>query len=88
MWASMVQKRRSVSAGTRGPSCGMSRSRQVRTKFSRQTALASSPSARKLSGNPPRIQSCVLPSGADFLNSERPEFDPGDTAGQGPLPTA
>ena len=51
-------------------------------KFSRQTALASSLPARKLSGKPPR--STVSRFGlASFQNVQGTEFDIGNPAGQG-----
>lgn len=72
MWASMTRKRRNVSAGMRGPSCGTSRSRQVRMKFCRQPRLLPPSAARKLSGKPPRIQSL---SGASCATSSTSNGD-------------
>ena len=45
-----------IAAGTLKPSWGMSLSRNVRTKLSRQVLLLVSLGARKLRGNPPRNQ--------------------------------
>ena len=73
-----------ASAGTRGPSCGISRSRYVRMKFSRQTALAPSLSARKLSGKPPLPDPEFLARIAiDFEHVECPQLDIGNAASQG-----
>src|SRR4030042_6834827 len=52
----MVQKRLRVIEGIEIPSCGISRSRNVRMKLSRQSRLAESSEARKDLGNPPRVQ--------------------------------
>lgn len=56
-WATIVQKRRMVAAGTDTPSCGRSRSRNVRMNAFRQRTLPASCGARKDDGKPPRNQS-------------------------------
>ena len=55
-WASMVQKRRRVGPGTRMPSPGRSRSRNVRTKLSSQRKALGFDRASQASGKPPRSQ--------------------------------
>ena len=84
----MVQNRRNVSAGTRGPNMGMSRSRYVRTNAVRHSKLAASVRARRLSGNPPRTQSrsialrsratSSIRTGVSSTNAMRPASDSED----------
>ena len=60
------------------PSCGMSRSRNVRTKPSRQSALASSSGARKDRGKPPRSHSRSASGHADLAQVEAGQVDEAD----------
>jgi hypothetical protein len=75
--ASMVHRRRSVFAGMRGPSCGLSLSRWARMKSMRQRRLAASGSASRLSGKPPRSQSAsrrslpVSPASSDASSTQQ-----------------
>ena len=80
---SMVQNRRIAAAGTVMPSCGMSRSRNVRTNPSRHAMLPVSDAARYDRGSPPRSQSVRHASApvsarskpASSMNSTRPASD-------------
>ena len=81
--ASIVHNRRMAAAGIEIPNWGMSLSRKVRMKPSRQATLSSSVSARNERGKPPRTQrrcSDVAPTSsrlkpARSTNSTRPASD-------------
>ena len=65
------------------PSWGMSRSRNVRMKPSRQAALSSSDAARKARGKPPRTRQRTPMLDPHFSQIERIQLDEFDTASQG-----